>query len=189
MNTPFAAALLAGGRSRRFGSDKALHPIGGMPLWQHQLQKIEPLMPVEILISCNSEQRFASGHRVVVDEQPDAGPLGALVSCLHTTKVGRLLVLAVDLPEMPLNFLGELAYADCGVVPVHSDGMPEPLAAVYPAEILSIAERQLDTGELAMRDLVRLGIGDGLLQPRAIADSELGFFSNLNEAPGTERDA
>ena len=146
-------------------------------------------MPVEILISCNPDQSFAHGHRVVTDEQPDSGPLGALVSCLHATKIARLLVLAVDLPEMPMNFLGELVYADCGVVPVHGSGMPEPLAAVYPVEILPIAEQQLSAGKLAMRELVNLGIRDGLLQPRAIADNELGFFSNLNEAPRAESDA
>jgi len=184
MNAPFAAALFAGGRSRRFGSDKAFHAIDGVALWQHQLAKIEPLMPSEILISANAQQCFQSQHQVIVDSEANRGPLGALVSCLHATKLGRMLVVAVDLPAMPLQFLGELAYAGGGAVAVHEDGMPEPLAAVYPAEILPLAEAQLAAGKLAMRELVKLGINEGLLQERPINKSEIVFFANLNENPG-----
>ncbi len=184
MYAPFAAALFAGGRSRRFGSDKAFHAIDGVPLWQHQLAKIEPLMPSEILISVNAQQCFQSEHRVIVDSEADRGPLGALVSCLRATRLGRLLAVAVDLPAMPLQFLGELAYAGGGAVAVHEDGLPEPLAAVYPAEILPLAEAQLAAGQLTMRELVKLGIGESLLQERPIHKSEIVFFSNLNENPG-----
>ncbi len=184
MNAPFAAALLAGGRSRRFGSDKAFHPVGGAPLWSLQLAKLEQLMPSEILISANADQTFETRHQVVVDALPDRGPLGALVSCLRATRLPRLLALAVDLPEMPLGFLGELAYAGRGVVPVAGDGMAEPLAAVYPAEILPLAEAQLAAGSLAMRDLVKLGVAEGFLQARPLAESEVDYFANLNEIPG-----
>ena len=182
MNTPFAAALFTGGRSRRFGSDKAFHDLAGTPLWKHQWQKLETLMPGEMMISANADQEFPPGHRVVVDAVPDSGPLGALVSCLRATRQGRLLVVAVDLPDMPVRFLGELAYCDCGVIPTHPDGMVEPLAAVYPAEILPLAERCLAEGRLAMRSIIGPGIEAGMLQPRPIADSELGFFANLNQA-------
>lgn len=181
MNTPFAAALFAGGRSVRFGSDKAFHQVDGVPLWQHQIAKLEALMPAEILISANSDQEFASDHRVVVDEVPDRGPLGALVSCLRATKLSRLLVVAVDLPEMPVSFLGELAYCDCGVIPQHGNGMIEPLVAVYPAEILPAAERGLADGRLAVRGVIKPGIEEGLFVPRPIAETELPFFENLNQ--------
>ena len=67
---------------------------------------------------------------------------------------------------------------------IHEDGMPEPLAAVYPAEILPLAEAQIADGRLAMRDLVTLGIMEGLLQERRISKSEVVFFANLNENPG-----
>jgi molybdopterin-guanine dinucleotide biosynthesis protein A len=184
VNAPFAAAILTGGRSRRFGSDKAFHSIDGVPLWKHQLAKIESLMPSEILISANAQQLFESEHRVIVDENADCGPLGALASCLRATRLGRLLVVAVDMPEIPMQFLGELAYAGGGAVAIHEDGMPEPLAAVYPAEILPLAEAQIAGGRLAMRDLVTLGIMEGLLQERRISKSEVVFFANLNENPG-----
>ena len=186
MNSPFAAAILAGGRPRRFGTDKAFHLIGNKPMWQHQIAKIEPLMPSEILISANTQQHFDTEHRVIVDAQEDCGPLGALTSCLRATKLGRLLVVAVDIPEIPMQFLAELAYAGGGAVAVHEDGMPEPLAAVYPAEILPIAEAQLKSGQLAMRDLVTIGLMEGLLQERRISDSEVVYFANWNENPGSE---
>ncbi len=180
MNTPFAAALIAGGRSQRFGSDKAFFKIDGTPLWQHQLAKIEALMPSEIIISANADQHFDTVHRVVVDSEPDRGPLGALASCLQATKIGRLLVLAVDLPDMPLNFLGELAYVGSGVIPQNSNGTFEPLVAVYPAELLPLAQTRLDANQLALQSLNRQAIAEGLLVPRPIADHETDFFRNLN---------
>ena len=188
MTTPFAAALFAGGRSVRFGSDKAFHEIDGVPLWKHQIAKLEALMPAEILISANADQEFASEHRVVVDEVADRGPLGALVSCLRATKLSRLLVVAVDLPKMPVGFLGELAYCDCGVIPQHDNGMIEPLVAVYPTKIFANAERCLAEGRLAVREIVAPGIDEGLIIPRPIADAELGFFDNLNRSEKPTRD-
>ena len=137
-------------------------------------------MPSEILISANAEQHFETDYRVVVDDEPDRGPLGALVSCLRATRIERLLVLAVDLPQMPMNFLGELAWAGCGVVAQHPESFFEPLAAVYPTGILSIAETQLQDGRGAMQDLATAGVAENLLQVRPIRDEEHAYFTNLN---------
>lgn len=181
MNSPFAAAIFAGGRSTRFGSDKAFHEVDGLPLWQHQLQKVEPLMPSEVLISANADQRFDTEHHVIVDELADRGPLAALVSCLKATKIERLLVLAVDLPQMPMNFLGELAWAGCGCIGQHPESFYEPLAAVYPAGILPIAEKLLAETNGAMQGLAKAGVAEGFLQVRPIRREEKTYFTNLNQ--------
>ena len=183
MPEPFSAALIAGGASRRFGSDKALFEFGGRPLWQTQIEKLESLDPAEVVISANASQRFETEHRVVVDEVPDRGPLGGLVTCLNNIDVGRLLILAVDVAAIPAAFLRRLAdFGHCSV-PRHANGSVEPLVAIYPKSIVDLAEQQLAKGRLAMRDLIDIGIETEQLHPFPIEDSEAALFVNLNERP------
>ena len=58
----FAAALIAGGRSRRMGTDKAFLDWHGRPLWEHQLEKLRALEPMRLLLSCREGQEFPAGE-------------------------------------------------------------------------------------------------------------------------------
>ena len=66
---PFAAALLAGGRSLRMGRDKARLPWGGEPLWRHQWRTLAALEPSSLLLSCRTVEDFPdlSGGRAVAE--------------------------------------------------------------------------------------------------------------------------
>ena len=146
MNGTFSATILAGGTSKRFGKDKAFHLIESVPMWELQTRKVSQLMPSEIIISANEKQEFKTDLKIVIDSQYDEGPLRGLVDTLNATKAERMLLLAVDLPKMPINFLGELIYSGCGTIPVHKNGMTEPLAAVYPKSLIKLAEKNLKLG-------------------------------------------
>ena len=148
MNGTFSATILAGGTSKRFGKDKAFHLIESVPMWELQTRKVSQLMPSEIIISANEKQEFKTDLKIVIDSQYDEGPLRGLVDTLNATKAERMLLLAVDLPKMPINFLGELIYSGCGTIPVHKNGMTEPLAAVYPKSLIKLAEKNLQDNEI-----------------------------------------
>ncbi|MBT7983409.1 MAG: molybdenum cofactor guanylyltransferase [Akkermansiaceae bacterium] len=185
MNSPFAAAIMVGGRSERFGTDKAFYQIDEVPLWRHQVHKIEQLMPSEIIISANNKQHFDTTHKVIIDTKPNRGPIGALIDCLNSTRIERVLILAVDMPKMPISFLGELVCSGCGSVPIHENGMTEPLAAVYPKEIIQLAKNQYLSGSLSMQELVKKAIKEDLLNARKITEPEIEFFANMNYPPET----
>ena len=51
----FSAVLLAGGESRRMGTDKATFLFHGKPLWQVQLETLRKLRPAEIFLSARTE--------------------------------------------------------------------------------------------------------------------------------------
>src|SRR6478735_7306580 len=96
--TVFAAALIAGGQSRRMGRDKAWLDWRGEPLWQFQLRKLAELQPDALIISCREAQRLEPPSAVVLHDPPDnQGPLPALARCLEHARL-PLLALAVDMP-------------------------------------------------------------------------------------------
>ena len=75
MNThraPLSAAALAGGQSRRMGTDKALLPLvaGGQPMLGVVLERLCAVAD-DVLVVANDQARYAAfGARVVPDLQP-----------------------------------------------------------------------------------------------------------------------
>ena len=179
----FSAALFAGGRSSRMGRDKAFLEIDGVALWQRQLQTLRDLAPSEIFLAGPTQPEWIeTGLEIVADVGIDVGPLGGLVAVLRRCKNTRLLVLAVDLPNMTSEFLKQLLTTcpdNGGVIPKRSERF-EPLAAVYPVRCLPLAESCLDSGEYSLQQLVRRATGAGLMTTRKIANAELSLFFNLN---------
>jgi molybdopterin-guanine dinucleotide biosynthesis protein A len=179
----FSAALFVGGRSSRMGRDKAFLEIDGVLLWRRQLQTLRELEPSEIFLAGPTQREWIeSGLETVVDAKTDAGPLGGLVAVLRRCNHAHLLVLAVDLPNMTSAFLAQLL-AMCsnngGVVPRRNERF-EPLAAIYPARCLALAESCLNAGEYSMQQLALRAANAGLITTRQIADSEDSLFFNLN---------
>jgi len=181
-SSKFGAVLLAGGRSSRMGTDKALLPVAGRPLWQRQVEVLRAAGAGEIIFSARPEQTWVpAGARVVRDPVPDAGPLSGIAAALAMCGETHLAVLAVDLPRMePAWFARLLATCTPGVGAVgRRDGFYEPLAAIYPRELLPAAEAALTRGDYSLQRLLT-GAADQF-HVRDIKDQEAGWFENWNE--------
>ena len=184
MLPPFAAVLLAGGSSRRMGRDKALLPLGdGRLLWQRQLDVLRQLGPAELFVSGPRREGFPPELVCLQDEQPGRGPLGGIASALGAMSVARLVVLAIDLPLMPPEFLRvllERAADSHGIVPRHpASGLYEPLAAVYPSACLALARARLDGVDWSLQRFVQAA--GNCLRDYEIAIGEEAIFANWNE--------
>jgi len=137
-----SAVILAGGASRRMGRDKAWMEIGGRSLLQIARDKARALGVAEIFISGRPGVDYSAlGCPVLLDLEPDAGPLGGVERGLQACSAPLLLVLAVDLPCLTADFLGRLL-AGCdyltGAVP-KPGGRLQPLAAIYPRRCHALA--------------------------------------------------
>lgn len=188
----FAAALLAGGRSRRMGRDKAWVEWQGQPLWRVQLARLRALAPRRLLLSCRTEQHLAGEVVDLVPDPPgDDGPLPALLRCLKAA--GRpLLVMAVDMPHMPAALLDAmvdraLAHPGRGVVYEGPHGY-EPLAAVYPLAVVPLLEAAVAGGCLRLQAMVHSAVAAGLLETIPMTRAEQAAFANFN-SPGDLDDA
>ena len=132
-----SAAILAGGRARRFGgADKALLPIGDARIIDRQLAALSLVTGNrDVRIVAGDRDRYGGlGVRVIADAVADAGPLGGLYTALLDAAHDRVLVLACDLPFVTAALLQRLV-AESGagqqvdaVVPRSGRGL-EPLCA------------------------------------------------------------
>ena len=178
----FSAVLLAAGRSTRMGTDKALLPVAGRPLWERQVEVLRAVGAREIFFSARLEQTWVpAGARVVCDPVVDAGPLAGIVAALAMCGETHLAVLAVDLPRMePAWFARLRSTCTPGVGAVgRCGGFYEPLAAIYPQELRPAAEAALVREDYSLQRLLNTTAAQ--FNVRTITDHEAGWFENWNE--------
>lgn len=152
--------VLAGGKSRRMGSDKALLLNGG----ETQLARAFRLLDAhteKVFVSARASQSGDSERGrfpQIVDQYEDMGPLAGILSAMEAGPSVSWLVLACDLPNIDD---ATISYLLQQASPRHpftayrssSDDLPEPLCAVYRPEAA---------------DIVRSFAKDGINCPRKI---------------------
>lgn len=157
--TAVAAAVLAGGQSRRMGRDKAFLRIGGRPLIERTLATLDRRFP-EVLLVANEVARYAHlGRRVAADLRPGAGALGGVYTAvaLAAGPATHVFLCACDMPfldERLIDLLvGQVGAAEPADVVVPEDpSAPDssaglhPLCAVYSRRVLPAIERSLAAG-------------------------------------------
>ena len=84
-----SAVLLAGGESRRMGTDKATFLFRGKPLWQVQLETLRRLRPAEIFVSARTDPSWRPAYvQFIADIPPSCGPLSGLAASLQKMHTG-----------------------------------------------------------------------------------------------------
>src|SRR5262245_20962580 len=130
-----AGYVLAGGRSSRMGSDKALLPFGGGTLLEHVAQVVHQAVGNVTVIGPQS--RYGRlGLQVIEDVHPNAGPLGGIQTALRHSPAEWSLVVACDMPGLTVVFLSWLiaaatASAAQAVLPTVDGERLEPICAMY----------------------------------------------------------
>src|SRR5438876_12398400 len=101
-----SAVLLAGGKSRRMGKDKATILFRGKPLWQIQLELLRKLEPEEIFVSTRTDPIWRPADvQFLADDPPSRGPLSGLAASLARMRSAHLLALAIDMPFMTESYV------------------------------------------------------------------------------------
>ncbi len=179
-----SVAILAGGRSRRMGRDKALVRIeaGGETLIE-RVAAIAGLLSGDRLVIAPPERGYADrlpGWRVVPDAYPEGGPPAGLLTALLEARDDAVLVLPVDAPFVSrplLRWLLERADPVRPIIPWRlgetRQGVGrtlEVLHGVYPKAALPSLLAMYEAGERRLFRIVRE------LDPILIGPAELTRF-------------
>jgi len=152
---PLSGIVIAGGRSRRFGTDKRrlrLWGDQGPHLLGHAVDLLKPLC-VETIVVMNDGAAWSDlPARIVADEEPGSGALGGLISGLQAMHTPAALVIAADMPLIEPALLSDLAHWPfVGDVLAPTDpgapGSPQPLLAIYRQSALDPLRRAFAAGE------------------------------------------
>jgi molybdenum cofactor guanylyltransferase len=164
--------VVAGGRSRRMGRDKALLPWGSSTLLDDALARLRTAC-ADVRILTGAEPRYLDrGATVVLDYVRDIGPLGGIEAALASPGVAAGLFLAVDMPFVPVALLQALiAWGDDAdaVVPVAAGGA-QPLCALYRRSCLEPVRASLKAGDYRMTGFW------SQLRVREVPESDLARF-------------
>ena len=144
-----AGVILAGGKSSRFGSNKALALHQGDALIQTIARRLAALFPETLLITNTPEEYGFLGWPMAKDLYPGCGPLAGIHAALRTVSHPRIFVCGCDMPLVNpelIRFLCELEGDHDIVLPWLDEG-PESLYAVYSKKALPIIEEQLSKNQ------------------------------------------
>jgi len=131
---PVAGAVLCGGQSRRFGSDKALADAGGIPLGRRVIDAMADA-GVDPIVAVGGTAGSALGVVSIADKYPGQGPLAALATVLRWAGAGRVLVAPCDLPLIVGSDFECLINAgdDDEIVVANAEGRVQPSVGCWPA--------------------------------------------------------
>lgn len=165
------------------GRDKALISLGGVPLIERVLHRVQGLGS-EVLITTNDQDSYAYlGVPLVADRRPGAGALPGLLTALEAASYDRVLIVGCDMPFLArplLERLADLAPRADAVLP-RDGGQYEPLLAAYSKACISTIQSALAAGERRMISFLSevdlLTIDEGALDQ--LDPQRLSFF-NVN---------
>jgi len=157
---PLSAAILAGGQSRRMGTDKALLRLtpDGPTLIERVLTAVRTVAD-DVFLVANDERLAGLGLRTVPDAFPGAGSLGGIYSAVAGARAQHCLVVACDMPFLAPPLLRALVDAprDYDVLAPYLEvglnrqggakGVYETLHAIYGRAALPAMRAQLEAGQ------------------------------------------
>ncbi|HSK29171.1 MAG TPA: molybdenum cofactor guanylyltransferase [Candidatus Limnocylindria bacterium] len=128
------AFILAGGQSRRMGTDKSQLRLENQTFTERVAETLEKVSAAVTLVGARHTH---PKYKSVADVYPGWGALGGLHAALAACDSEWAIVVACDLPFVTaglFNYLALLRENCDAVVPVQQDGRPQPLAALYRIE-------------------------------------------------------
>lgn len=164
--------ILAGGKSRRMGQDKALLKRDGRSQLASLVALLEPMVE-RVFVSTRPDQSEEPERRQfaqIIDRYSDIGPVAGVLSAMDEYPGVDWLVVACDLPnidEETIRYLIDNCSAEKPFTAYRSshDDLPEPLCAIYRHGSEAIIRGFVDAGPTCPRKILIRSDTKLLVQP------------------------
>jgi FdhD protein len=163
------AVILAGGESRRMGTNKALLKVGDSALIESVYHTLAAIFHEVVMVTNTPGEYGFIPCRKVADIYSGAGSIAGLHAGLAASSTERIFVAGCDMPYLNpelIKLLCNISPDADAVVPVNSDGLREPLHAVYATSILDELQQSIERDDKSILNLLDL-IRTTLVTPEA----------------------
>jgi len=180
------AIILAGGKSSRMGTNKALLTLNGKTVIEGIAESLEKTAD-ELLIVTNTPDDYKFLHLPMTEDKwKGMGPLAGIEAGLSASKTEHNLIVACDMPFISVD-LGTYLLScleDYQAAVPEISGRLHPLFAAYRKDVKGAVTKALDENQLRIRHFlhsihVKI-VKNDLLESLGLPDEEIYFF-NMND--------
>lgn len=162
MKRKILGLVLAGGKSKRFGRDKASYAFhDGIRQLDYAMSLLDTFCERTVISVSEARSYSERGdfdHDWIEDRPGIQGPIGGVMSGLVEARGKGLLVVACDMPlleaSLVLRLLTQRDESRLATCYKATDGKPEPLCAIYEPGCLPVLERYVEEANLSLRSFL-----------------------------------
>ncbi len=126
-------AVICGGRSQRFGSDKRLFQYQGKTLLDHSFQKLEETCHETVCVFRDTPPVRLKHYPHIFDDLGVKGPMSGVIAALEYSKTPYVFVLPCDVPKLSIKtFIHLISLRTPEKIIIPYTIRLEPLIAIYP---------------------------------------------------------
>jgi len=179
-----AGFILAGGKSLRYGSNKALVEVDGIRLIERAVRVMRAVFQKVVILTNTPDDYAFLNLPMVADIIKGLGPIGGIYTGLEVMSEEAGFFVACDMPflnEALLHHMVEVRGGFDAVVP-RMGWMIEPLHAIYTKKCLPAFKAAIDSHDhQIVKCLSRLGVKYVEEEELRAFDPELRSFFNVNQ--------
>lgn len=173
----FTGIVLAGGKSSRMESDKALITTDGITMLQKSLSALDSFCDEVLIIGATSKYKDFSNN-VVEDIYPEKGPLGGIYTGLNHAKNNQCIVLSCDIPNIDEKVIETLIrnYTPGNNLISKCGDQEHPLIGIYSKDHLKTFENALKNNNLKLK----ISLNNTASKTHTFSNDFDYYFTNIN---------
>lgn len=173
-----AGIILAGGKSSRFGTNKAITMFQDKTMLMHSVDLLRKFSD-QILISGYREEYAGLGIPCIKDEYPGIGPIGGICTALAASPVDVNIIVTCDMPLVTPDMIARLLleHRPGKITTFEREGNDiYPFPGIYEKIHLPVLREQIRSHDYLIRNVIEKVGGN----PVSLHQSEKQCMSNIN---------